>query len=59
MLFPMIGFGEREGKVKVNFGTQPFIYDINAHDWTVEQMAATLQASMSSKYHLTKKLYMQ
>ena len=39
----MIGFGEREGEVKVNFGQSKFIYDIEAHDWTVEETATTLR----------------
>ena len=40
----MVGFGEREGEVRVNFGESKFIYDIDAHDWTVEETAATLRA---------------
>lgn len=43
MLFPTIGFGEREGKVRVNFGTELFIYDIDAHDWEIERTAVALQ----------------
>ena len=30
----MVGFGEREGEVRVNFGERKFVYDIGAHDWT-------------------------
>ena len=44
MLFAMIGFGEREGEVRVNFGESKFVYDIGAHDWTVEDTAATIRA---------------
>ena len=43
MLFAMIGFGEREGKVRVNFEESKFVYDIRAHDWTVEETAATIR----------------
>ena len=43
MLFPLIGFGEREGEVRVNFGESKFVYDIGAHDWTVEETAATMR----------------
>ena len=40
MLFPVIGFGEHESKISVNFGARPFTYDIGAHDWTNEQLPA-------------------
>ena len=40
----MIGFGEREGEVRVNFGESKFVYDIDAHDWTVEETAAAVRA---------------
>ena len=40
MLFPVIGFGEHEGKVSVNFGARPFVYGIDAHDWTKAQRPA-------------------
>ena len=40
MLFPVIGFGEHETKVSVNFGDRPFSYDIDDHDWTQEQLPA-------------------
>ena len=44
MLFAMIGFGEREGKVRVNFGQSKFEYDIDAHDWTIEETVASIRA---------------
>ena len=44
MLFPVIGFGEREGVVRVNFGRQPFVYKIGSHDWKDEETAAMIQA---------------
>ena len=40
----MIGFGEREGEVRVNFGQSKFEYDIDAHDWTIEETAASIRA---------------
>ena len=43
MLFAIVGFGEREGEVRVNFGESKFVYDIGAHDWTVEDTAATIR----------------
>lgn len=43
MLFPVIGFGERESEIRVNFGKSMFCYDIAAHDWTAEKSAATLR----------------
>lgn len=42
MLFPVIGFGERESEIRVNFGNSEFRYDIHAHDWTAEKSAAAL-----------------
>lgn len=43
MLFPIIGFGERESEIVVNFGKSMFKYDIADHDWTVEESAATIR----------------
>lgn len=45
MLFPVIGFGERESEIRVNFGKSKFCYDIAAHDWTAaaEISAAALR----------------
>ena len=43
MLFAIIGSGEREGEIKANFEATPFVYNINAHDWSIEEAAATLQ----------------
>ena len=43
MLFAMIAFGEREGEVRVNFGESKFVYDIGAHDGTIEDTAATIR----------------
>lgn len=40
MLFAIIGFGEREGKVRVNFGKSKFQYDLNAHDDKFENITA-------------------
>ena len=34
MLFPVIGFGEDETAIKVNFGPVRFRYDIHLHDWS-------------------------
>ena len=46
MLFAMIGFGEREGEVRVNFGQSKFVYDIDAHDWTIEETATSIRARL-------------
>ncbi|MCJ1346914.1 hypothetical protein MMC31_005134 [Peltigera leucophlebia] len=35
ILFPVLRFGDRSG-IEVNFGKREFVYDIEAHDWTVE-----------------------
>lgn len=40
----MIAFGEREGEVRANFGESKFVYDIGAHDWAVEEIAAAVRA---------------
>lgn len=37
MLFPVIGFGERESAIRVNFGRSKFRYGIDSHDWTAEK----------------------
>ena len=29
----MIGFGEREAQILINFGDSPFGYNIASHDW--------------------------
>ena len=42
----MIAFGEREGKVRVNFGESEFVYDIGAHDWAEEDIAAVVRVRM-------------
>lgn len=42
MLFPVIGFGERESEIRVNFGKSKFRYRIEGHDWTAEKSAAAL-----------------
>ena len=46
MLFPVIGFGEHEGKVSANFGARSFVYDIGAHDWTEEQLPAMMRLAV-------------
>ena len=33
ILYPMVGFGEREAQIVINFGESPFIYNINSHEW--------------------------
>ena len=53
MLFAMIGFGEREGEVRVNFGKSKFVYDIDAHDWTIEDTAATIRAKTIEAMYFT------
>ena len=44
MLFAIIAFGEREGGVTVNFGEKKFAYDLDTHDWTKEETAASVRA---------------
>ncbi|KAL8754211.1 MAG: hypothetical protein Q9199_004499 [Rusavskia elegans] len=36
ILYPMIGFGEKEAEALVNFGAKPFQYNINQHRWGSE-----------------------
>lgn len=43
MLFPVIGLGERESEIVVNFGKSTFTYDIADHDWTAEESAVTIR----------------
>ena len=44
ILFPIFRFGERS-EIEVNFGKRrKFVYDIEAHDWTVEKSARALRA---------------
>ena len=33
ILYPMVGFGEREAQILINFGNSPFGYNIASHDW--------------------------
>ena len=46
MLFPVIGIGEREVEVRVNFGDRPFEYQIQAHDWRSEESAIQIRAKV-------------
>ncbi|KAK0515924.1 hypothetical protein JMJ35_001958 [Cladonia borealis] len=51
-LYPMIGFCERDAQILVNFGASPFIYDLGAHDWGIEQTlpdVGTLNSPMLSR----------
>ena len=57
MLFAMIGFGEREGEVRVNFGQSKFEYDIDAHDWTIEERAASIRARLLGSVFDSLSLY--
>ena len=58
MLFAMIGFGgEREGEVRVNFGQSKFEYDIDAHDWTVAETAASIRARLLDSVFDSLSLY--
>lgn len=43
MLFPIIGFGERESEIRANFGKSMFVYDIASHDWTNEESATAIR----------------
>lgn len=43
MLFPIIGFGERESEIRANFGKSMFVYDIASHDWTTEESATAIR----------------
>lgn len=47
MLFPIIGFGERESEIRVNFGKSMFFYDIASHDWTTEASATAIRIRQS------------
>ena len=33
----MVGFGEREAQILINFGASPFVYNLGAHDWGTER----------------------
>lgn len=33
----MVGFGEREAQILINFGDSPFIYNIASHDWGIDR----------------------
>ena len=48
MLFPVIGFGDPQSKVRVNFGGQPFRYDIDAHEWKNEQVMGLLNPRITA-----------
>ena len=37
ILYPMVGFGEREAQILINFGESPFVYKIASHDWGSDQ----------------------
>ncbi len=47
MLFPIIGFGERESEIRVNFGNSMFVYDIASHDWTTEESEIAIRIRQS------------
>ncbi|KAL8777571.1 MAG: hypothetical protein Q9213_007807 [Squamulea squamosa] len=45
ILYPMIGFGEKEAEAHVNFGASNFVYNINAHRWGSEDRFVDLPIS--------------
>ncbi|KAL8916178.1 MAG: hypothetical protein Q9172_006425 [Xanthocarpia lactea] len=42
ILYPMIGFGEKEAEALVNFGARPFHYHIHSHRWGSEDQFVDL-----------------
>ncbi|KAL8906193.1 MAG: hypothetical protein Q9171_006376 [Xanthocarpia ochracea] len=42
ILYPMIGFGEKEAEAVVNFGARPFHYHIHSHRWGSEDQFVDL-----------------
>ncbi|KAL8765647.1 MAG: hypothetical protein Q9209_007327 [Squamulea sp. 1 TL-2023] len=45
ILYPMIGFGEKEAEAHVNFGASTFVYNIKAHQWGSEDRFVDLPIS--------------
>ena len=37
ILYPMVGFGEREAQILINFGESPFVYNVASHDWGTDR----------------------
>ena len=42
----MVGLGEGEGEVRVSFGQSKFRYDVDAHDLTIEEPAASIRGRL-------------
>ena len=51
MLYPMIGFGEREAQVLVNFGKSRFAYNISSHDWSRDRRSLDRSSASSKLTH--------
>ncbi len=49
ILYPMVGFGEREAQILINFGASPFRYDLGVHDWGTKQNLHEVGTSKSSR----------
>ncbi|KAL8736432.1 MAG: hypothetical protein Q9166_000224 [cf. Caloplaca sp. 2 TL-2023] len=47
ILYPMIGFGEPEAEVLVNFGARPFTYNIESHRWGREERFVDIESVWS------------
>ena len=47
----MVGFGEREAQILINFGASPFVYNLGAHDWETEQSSLGVGTLKSSRHN--------